>query len=86
MLPSLNPGVFFWSPDYGEIGESNIPEDEVLEEVHCPVCGGNLEKHFYPKDGGVKSMLRCHEKNEADCDDVAFSRPTTDIGALTMES
>jgi DNA topoisomerase-1 len=62
----------FWSPDYGEIGESNIPDDEVLEGVPCPVCGGNLEKHFYPKDGGVKSMLRCHEKKEAGCDDVAF--------------
>lgn len=62
----------FWSPVYGEIGESNIPDDEVMEEVPCPVCGGNLEKHFYPKDGDVKSMLRCHEKNKEGCDEVAF--------------
>jgi DNA topoisomerase-1 len=62
----------FWSPEYGEIGESNIPDDEVMEGVPCPVCQGNLEKHFYPKDDEIKSMLRCHEKNEAGCDDVAF--------------
>ena len=62
----------FWSPEYGEIGESNIPDDEVLEGVPCPVCQGDLEKHFYPKDGEIKSMLRCPEKQEAGCGDVAF--------------
>jgi DNA topoisomerase-1 len=72
----------WWSPQYGEIGESDLPDDEIVE-APCPVCQGKLEKHFYPKDGEVKSMLRCHDKGKQSCQDVAFFE--TDEGYWSPE-
>ena len=62
----------WWSPDHGEIGDSDIPADAVLPGSACPVCQGPLEKHFYPKDGETKSMVRCQKQPEDGCSDVAF--------------
>lgn len=72
----------WWSPKYGELGESDVPDDE-LTEAPCSVCQGSLEKHFYPKDGAIKSMLRCHDKGQASCPDVAFFK--TDEGYWSPE-
>lgn len=62
----------WWSPEYGEIGDSDIPDDTPVPNSACPVCQGQLEKHFYPKDGEIKSMVRCQAQPKEDCSDIAF--------------
>lgn len=68
----------WWSPTYGQIGSSDIPSDIAVPGSACPVCQGQLEKHFYPKDGEIKSMVRCQKQPKSGCSDVAFFQ--TDSG------
>jgi len=56
----------WWSKKFGTIGEEdngNNPNRQpaVLTKYPCPICGKQLEKYSYTKDGQEKKLLRCSD-------------------------